>query len=96
MCKNRPQMGRPQGKIILEVVRPNKITTFQTGKITWVGYIHNLLSRGAWFEIWTQHHCSDWVSPSKFQDNGLHDTKTSSFAIFAISPSLNQNIQISL
>jgi hypothetical protein len=51
MCKNRPQMGRPQGKIILEAVRPNKIATFETWKITWIGYVHNLLSRGAWFEI---------------------------------------------
>jgi len=34
MCKNRPQMGRPQGKIILEVVKPNKTATFENGKIT--------------------------------------------------------------
>jgi len=85
-------MGRLQGKIILEVFRQNKVATFETGKISWTGNVHNL-SRGTWFEIWTQHHCSDWVNPSKLQDSGLNDTKTSSFAIFAISPSPYQNIQ---
>lgn len=94
MCKNRPQMGRPQGKVILEVVKPNKTATFENGKITWTGYVHNLLPRGVWFEIWTQYFCSGWVNPSKFQDSGLNDTKTASFAIFAISPSLYQNVQL--
>lgn len=86
-------MGRPQGKTILEVVRPKKIATFETEKNSWTGSARNLLSRGVWFENLTKHHCSDWVSPSKFQDSDLNDAKTSSFAIFAISPSLYQNIQ---
>jgi len=86
-------MGRSQGKTILEVVRPNKIATFETGKNSWTGNARNLLSRGAWFEILAKHHCSDWFSPSKFQDSDLNDSKTSSFAIFAISSSLYQNIQ---
>jgi len=85
-------MGRQQGKIILEMVRPNKIATFETGKIRWTANARNLLSRGAWLEIWTKHHCSDWVSPSKFQDSDLNNIKTSSFASFAISPSLYQTI----
>ena len=89
-------MGRPQVKIILEVVRPNKIATFETGKISWNGNAHNLLSRGAWLEILTKLHCSDWVSPSKFQDSDLNNIKTSSFASFAISPSLYQKFNNSL
>ena len=79
-------MGRPQGKIIVEMVRPNKVAAFETGKkLDWTGKAHNLESRGAWFEIWTQRRWSDWVNPSKLQDSVLNDTKTSAFAVFGNS-----------